>query len=304
MGTITKIDFTTLKAYCRNNSYADDDLFITNHIENLLLGHAGVKVDAFVTLYCTDSEMLLELGNAHYHLTTGTLLICLPRTVINLMKASPNCKIRIAGFSSRFVHKMLQAERNTWNIIDYIKSKPIRHIEHQEEHTRLLQYFTLMDFQIQCHGHHPRAPIIHHLAAAFFGEFISSLYDDMHQQANLPSSGGHIKQSDFIFRHFMEMLVTDNGRHRTIEYYAEKLGYSPKYLSKIVKQASGKKALDMIHDYAIECIVAEIVHSNKHIKDIASGFEFSNISFFAKFFKKHTGLSPSDYRNNIGVENE
>lgn len=75
-----------------------------------------------------------------------------------------------------------------------------------------------------------------------------------------------VKQPDFIFKQFMEALTADNGKHRTLTYYANLFCYSPKYLSRIVKQISGKNALTLIHENAIEHIIPELRHSNKSIK--------------------------------------
>lgn len=107
----------------------------------------------------------------------------------------------------------------------------------------------------------------------------------------------------------MEALTSDNGRHRTLAYYAEQFNYSPKYLSRIIKQVSGKNALTLIHENAIECIIHELRYSNKSIKEIAIAFEFSNISFFAQYVKKHLGdtggrIPPSrQYTRSYGREN-
>lgn len=95
----------------------------------------------------------------------------------------------------------------------------------------------------------------------------------------------------------MEALAADNGKHRTLDYYANLFCYSPKYLSRIIKQISGKNALSLIHENAIEHIISELKYSNKSIKEIAIAFEFSNISFFAQYVKKHLGVTPSEYRS-------
>ena len=103
--------------------------------------------------------------------------------------------------------------------------------------------------------------------------------------------------TDFIFKQFMEALTADNGKHRTLTYYADLFCYSPKYLSRIVKQISGKNALTLIHENAIEHIIPELRHSNKSIKEISVDFEFPNVSFFAQYVKKYLGMTPTEYRN-------
>lgn len=48
------------------------------------------------------------------------------------------------------------------------------------------------------------------------------------------------KQHEYIFRRFIEKLSKDNGMHRSVSYYADALFYTPKYLSKVIKDACGK----------------------------------------------------------------
>lgn len=95
----------------------------------------------------------------------------------------------------------------------------------------------------------------------------------------------------------MEELMSDNGQHRSVSYYADKLCYSPKYLSRIVKQIRGKNALSIINEHAVECIKYELKYSSKSIKEIALDLDFPNLSFFTKYTKKHLGMTPTQFRS-------
>jgi len=138
--------------------------------------------------------------------------------------------------------------------------------------------------------------ILLYLSSAFFVELVAAISqqtvisnEDMRTLVNRP---------DFIFKRFMETMAADSGRHRTLEYYA------PKYLSRIIKRISGKNALTLIHENAIEHIIRELKHSSKSIKEIAADFEFSNVSFFAQYVKKHLGVTPSEFRSNVKADKE
>ena len=80
------------------------------------------------------------------------------------------------------------------------------------------------------------------------------------------------------------------------------IGYSSKYLSRIIKKISGENALKIINKNAIEHIIIELKFSNKSIKEIAIDFEFSNVSFFSQFVKKHLGMTPIEFRSNNRIE--
>lgn len=81
-----------------------------------------------------------------------------------------------------------------------------------------------------------------------------------------------------------------------MEYYADKLHVTPKYLSSVCKSAGGKTASQFIDLAVLKDIEYLMKHSSKSIKEIAAELDFPNISFFGKYVKKHLGLSPKAYR--------
>ena len=111
-------------------------------------------------------------------------------------------------------------------------------------------------------------------------------------------------RSVFIARDFMEMVNADDGTHRSVAYYADRLCYSAKYLSTTIKQVTGKAPLQIINEHAIKEIKYKLKHSNMSMKEMADYFNFANPSFFGKFVKQHIGMPPLQYRNSNDVEEE
>ena len=100
-----------------------------------------------------------------------------------------------------------------------------------------------------------------------------------------------LKQHDYVFKRFIEILATDNGKHRSVAYYANQLCYSPKYLSRIVKQVSDKNALALINEHTLERIKFELRFSSKSIKEI-SLFRFPECLFLHEIREKEPGHGP------------
>jgi YesN/AraC family two-component response regulator len=82
-----------------------------------------------------------------------------------------------------------------------------------------------------------------------------------------------------------------------MSFYASKLCLTPKYLSKLIKQASGRSAPDWIDSFVILEAKNMLKYSDISIKEIVYKLHFANQSVFYKFFKSHTGITPSEYRN-------
>ncbi len=105
-------------------------------------------------------------------------------------------------------------------------------------------------------------------------------------------------RKDEIFELFIKEVQEDYTMERNVKYYANKLCITPKYLSSIVHEVSGKYATEWIDEYVIMESKALLRNSTMSIKEICQHLHFANQSFFAKYFKQHTGYTPKQYRNN------
>jgi AraC-like DNA-binding protein len=104
-------------------------------------------------------------------------------------------------------------------------------------------------------------------------------------------------RSKVIFDKFMRLVMDYHTQYRNVGFYAEKLCLTPKYLSKIIKTATGRSAPEWIDSYVILEAKNLLKHSTTPIKEIVFKLNFPNQSVFYKFFKAHTGMTPTEYRN-------
>lgn len=299
---ITYINLEMLRNSCSNGCYGDECFFFTNKLDNIFLGNLSVKLEVFLMIYCVEGSINIELNNSVRHLSNNDIIVSLPNTIIRRVNETPNSHIKILCFSSMFFRRLFQTDKDTWKSIRFLQQNPVKHFS-EEERKLLNQYLNLIDSKANNNSSDKfQKDILRYIASAFFEEFIS----DTRKRADKYSTDvkGIIKQPDFIFKQFMETLSRDNGRHRTLDYYADILGYSSKYLSRIIKRISGKKALKIINENAIEHIIIELKFSNKSIKEIAIDFEFSNISFFSQYVKKHLGMTPIEFRSNNRIKQQ
>lgn len=95
---------------------------------------------------------------------------------------------------------------------------------------------------------------------------------------------------------FMQLLQLHHTRHRNITFYADKLHISPKYLSHIIKEATGKSATDWIGEFVVREAKNMLRFTNKNVQQVAYALNFSTQSSFGKFFKHITGMSPSEFQ--------
>lgn len=98
-----------------------------------------------------------------------------------------------------------------------------------------------------------------------------------------------------LFREFVDLLGQHSQREREVQYYAKQLGITPKYLSALCIEYSGKNASSWIDDYVIARIRYYMQENRFTIKEISELMHFPSQSFFGRYFKRVTGMSPRAY---------
>ena len=100
-----------------------------------------------------------------------------------------------------------------------------------------------------------------------------------------------------LFNHFMMLLERDYKISRDVNYYAEQMNISSKYLTNIVNQVTGHTPKTIIDQYVILQLKMHLKRTTQSIKEMAWEFHFADVSFFCRYFKKHTGLTPQQIRS-------
>lgn len=99
-----------------------------------------------------------------------------------------------------------------------------------------------------------------------------------------------------LLRKFIQLIDNHYIDKRTVQEYADMLSVTANYLSQSVKKVSGKNALNFINERLATEAKSLIQYTDFEIAEIAYQLNFSDPANFASFFKKHTSLSPSEFR--------
>ncbi|MBU2494004.1 MAG: helix-turn-helix transcriptional regulator [Bacteroidetes bacterium] len=114
-----------------------------------------------------------------------------------------------------------------------------------------------------------------------------------------PLSGITITKFNEIFNeYFVKGDMAGKGLP-TVNYIASQLNLSPKYLSDLLKQETGKTALELIHLYIVSEAKNMLVEGKQSISEIAYQLGFENPPYFSRMFKKEVGVSPKEFKNHF-----
>ncbi len=98
-----------------------------------------------------------------------------------------------------------------------------------------------------------------------------------------------------LFNDFILLLDKKHKAERSVQYYADELNITPKYLSSIVYSYTGLTASQVIDQYVVYSIKQFLYKNDRNIKAVSEEFNFPSQSFFGRYFKRTTGVSPNQY---------
>ena len=191
------------------------------------------------------------------------------------------------------MYDLIRVEPMWWQKLEYLKENPIFHLQQKAIDVCLL-YFDMLRVQMVDEQTDYRKQILKLMARGATMELLNYMDetlvlgdDEVHRYSS--------NTSDYTFEAFMTML-RENPHQREGQWFAEQLKITPKYLSEICKDRSGKSASQWIADITISEIKHMLRNTTLPIHKVAEVMEFPNASFFCQYTKKHTGLTPNHFR--------
>ena len=148
--------------------------------------------------------------------------------------------------------------------------------------------------------HHGRGGLLTSAIATFLGsnlgieEAVGMAYNHVNQIA--AAQMGVVGRSSELYSEFMAVLKEHCSESNDVGYYADRLNVSTRYLAQVTKRMADKTPKGVIDDYVMQQARMLLTTTDKTIQEIAFELAFSSQAHFAKFFKKTSGCSPSEYR--------
>lgn len=124
---------------------------------------------------------------------------------------------------------------------------------------------------------------------------ICSLYNRKFITAGQEAGG----RKNEIFIRLVQLIEKYYMQERGVEFYADKLCLSPKYLSAISKSVCGYTVQELVFKAIIRKSISMLKNTQKDIQEISNEFGFPNASYFGTFFRKQMGMSPQQYRRSL-----
>jgi len=275
--------------------YNNGDVAILQDIKEV---HSKVFVTGFYLVgLCTAGKAVANISGTKFEIRTGDLFIGMPNNIIESTMMSVDFKCCCICLRIDYLERILPITGQNWQIRLMFEQNPVAHLSEDEISTFLL-YFNLICSRIN------------HSSAKYLKQVIDALLVAfMYDSRGMTDSKAEAETNPFSskeahFKAFIEMITNSFPKSRSVQYYADQLYITPKYLSSICKSISGKPATKIIGMYMEKDIEYQLCHTRKSIKEIASLLGFPSVSFFGKYVKTAFGKSPKAIRDSATMSKQ
>lgn len=223
-----------------------------------------------------------------YELERNSLLVLHPRNYLYFAEGE-GITIDVLACSSGVVENVLPKLTDLMPLLMHHRSEPVELLDDKDA-DMLRDYYEFLKQKMS----EPRTPFSRQKMMCILQ---SALFEMMEIHCRRERIDAYQKtRKEEIMAKFILMVSESFRTSRQVSYYAEQLCVSSKHLSAVVKEISGRTAGEWIENFVTVEAKVLLRSTDLTIQEIAARLHFSNQSFFGKYFKHQTGLSPSEYR--------
>ena len=293
---ILRVGFNIIRENIKNDSL-DDRFMVFDNLSGGLNDFMPVAITGYpvrlntITMiaFCTEGYIKINLGLKEMKISKNQLYVTLPEQIIQTTEISPDFK---AGF--------IVFERSFFNFQDdFMKAITIHNnlIEYsffnlsENDMKEYIRIFGMIKDKIRDSDNKYRMQIIRSYCQITLYNIYNLISSSKIGQNEIPKSN-----DTGIYEKFIKCVEKNYRKEHNVNYYADILCITPKYLSTIINKVSGKHAAEWIHEYIILEAKALLKSTKMSLQDIAEVLNFSSPSHFGRFFKRYTGYTPKEYQ--------
>jgi AraC-like DNA-binding protein len=271
--------------------YSDNDIVIIDSIQKFAeISAAHVSMNAIAI--CIQGKVQGTLNSQTIELHKNQVAIIPQNVIISDPMVSPDIDMKAMFFTNRILQSFLREKMSIWNDVVYVRRLHVITIEDEN----LLFYTHLYELLRLCFENKNDNPFRTDIIQSLLRSAVLGLCGALKQQMLTDEVSLDMNTANGHFQRFLDLLNSSKVKHHTVEWYANELCISPKYLSALCKKHSGKTANEWITEHVLEDIRFYLKQTDYSIKQISDLLGFPNPSFFGKYVKEHFGMPPMQFR--------
>jgi AraC-like DNA-binding protein len=294
------IHFKTISELAQAEGFPppENPLFSLNLISesNNALKNMEITCDFYIICLKKLKSGVILYGKTKYDHDMGSMFFMKPRQILTVQ----DVRLKENGFAIHVHEDFLMGhplftEMKKYGYFDYETSEAL-HVSPREEKIMWSLFHKMETEYYNNPDEFSKSIILSHLDSIlkYAQRFYKRQFID-----RKPLSGITVTKFNECLNVYFEKGKAGEKGLPNVNYMASQLHLSPKYLSDLLKQETGKTALELIHLYMISEAKNILVAGDQSISEIAFQLGFENPPYFSRLFKKEVGMSPKEFKNHL-----
>ena len=259
-------------------------------LEQLPQNDFPVEAGMSMVLFCLQGELHVRISLKEYTLRPDMFCVIITGMIFEVLSISNDFR----GFMIATRTNFMPVTEKTTQVMSFYKCLQSRHcfVLEEKEVMAFVGVYHSIKATLQELDHPYRIPMLQSYVQILYYRMLPIVLKEEESR----SKYSHTRQEE-IFQRFIGEVEKHYRKERSVKFYADLLCISPKYLSTVIYKISQQLAGEWIDAYVILEAKTLLKSGRLTIQQISEQLNFSNQSFFGKFFKRCAGMSPKEYIN-------
>jgi len=268
----------------------ESDFYISLQYNDFPIDNSPCRANACFVCVCLRGYADIEIDLRSYHFTQNDIIEIFPGQILGCNVKSENFTIAYFTFSNQMMDDVLY--RLPAEFIGLLKETVMYQLPEIERKEMITDSFISINKVFADLSNICRREMILNLLHNFYLNLYNKVVLNKKINFNKRQRKRKKELQDEFFR-----LIKEHTLIREVSFFAEKLCITPKYLSIVTKETTGSSAKDLIDKFAITELKLRLKSTSTPLKGIAEQLNYPCEAYLCKYFKKHTGITPSHYRS-------
>ena len=269
--------------------YDDSHVFLKSEISEF--GRVPIRCNHCVIIYIMEGEVKFELNYSNYNAKAHSFVLISPLDIVVAKEYSRNYKALALVLPMSLVSSTGKLQSFDFEFYEKLKANPViemfgaeRDIAHNLFATLKVinDTFEYEEFEKSALS---AANMVFQLYISHFKKY-GSFY----------AAKTYESRKRTLFKKFVRGLVAASNKSREVLFYANELGVSSGYLNEVCNEVSNYSAKEIIDTAVVSRLKYELSFTDKSIQELADEYNFPSQSYLCRYYKRITGMSPSEFR--------
>lgn len=273
------------------------DIYLADNLDEFFSESSSLP-GGIMMIFCQEGSIQISANESHFVMHANELFTCIPSFLKGNYMRTPDFRSSVLYVSGTFLdeitYECFRGEPMWLEKRLYVHAHPV--VKMNDYQLDLLtSYYRLLYTYLGGELDTYHRQIIRSLVRACTMEVMSYL-DTLIGSVNQREIPKNLSQKDTLLFNFLKLLRESEDSMREVQYYAAKLCITPKHLSAVCKERSGKTASQWIAELTLERLKHLLLTTDMPVKEVAFRSGFRDVSFFCQYVRKHLGVSPQEFR--------